>query len=165
VTSCNTKPDINKVDKTTLHVIDSIKHYYPIAHKKELNIPFRIVNTGKNTLYIDSAETSGNCIIIKNSPGGPVKPGRETFFNLQYKSEGLFGYNKHYITFVANTYPHTRHTLVFDVIIVPDEFGYGDGFDYRYEPSYNKKGGIKEAVEGDETQQGYYVDSSELKYK
>ena len=33
----NINTDKSKLPKTTLRVIDSIKHYYPIRHKKELN--------------------------------------------------------------------------------------------------------------------------------
>lgn len=144
---------------TSLMVIDSIKHYYPIRHKKELKIPYHIVNTGTEPLFINHIESSGACITITDYPKLQIPAGRQATIFLLYKSEGLFGYNKHFITFDANTIP-SRHTLIFDVVVVADEFGYGDGFDYRYEPEVNDKSALKEAVNGDETEQAYYTDSS-----
>ena len=157
ISSCSTNSNSSN---TSLHVIDSIKHYYPIRHKKELKIPYHIVNTGTKPLFISNIESSGACIVVTDYPKLQIPAGRETVIFLLFKSEGLFGYNKHYITFDANTLPVTRHTLIFDVVVVADEFGYGDGFDYRYEPEVNDKSALKEAVNGDETQQGYYTDSS-----
>lgn len=155
--SCNPK---KSTPYTSLSVIDSIKHYYPIRHKKEINIPFHIVNTGDKPLFISNIESSGGAITITDYPKLQIPAGRQATIFLLFKSEGLFGYNKHYITFDANTLPMIRHTLIFDVVVVADEFGYGDGFDYRYEPEVNDKGALKQAVNGNETQQGYYTDSS-----
>ena len=159
---CNVNTDKSKLPKTTLRVIDSIKHYYPIRHKKELNIQYKIVNTGQNPLAIYDVEASCGCT-IPEFPKGPIQAGKEGIFMIKFISEGLFGYNKHYVTFEANTPPFSHHTLIFDVVVVPDEFGYGDGFDYRYESGQNSKSALEEAVDGDETQQGYYTDSTSFK--
>jgi hypothetical protein len=163
VSSCSINVDKAKLAKTQLRVIDSVRHYYPIRHKKVLNIPYHIVNSGEKPLAIFNVESSGPCIVIKDFPKGPIQKGKDGVINVEFKSDGLFGQNQHYITFEANTPPFNKHTLVFDVLVVPDEFGYGDGFDYRYESGQNSQTSIEEAVNGDETQQGYFTDSSRAK--
>lgn len=159
VSACNVNVDKSKLPATQLRIIDSIKHYYPIRHKKELHIPYHIENTGANPLAIYNIESSGPCITIEDYPKGPVQAGKEGTINILFKSDGLFGYNKHYITFETNTPPNIKHMLIFDVLVVADEFGYGDGFDYRYENLYESKNALETAVDGDETQNGYYTDN------
>lgn len=159
---CNINPDKSKLPKTTLRVIDSIKHYYPIRHKKEIDLVYKVLNTGQNPLAIFNVEASCGCT-IPEIPKGPIQAGKIGIINIKYISEGLFGYNKHYVTFESNTPPFTKHTLIFDVVVVADEFGYGDGFDYRYEAGQNSKSALEEAVDGDETEQGYYTDSNSFK--
>ena len=52
------------------------------------------------------------------------------------------------------------HTLHFDVHVVPDALYVKDYEEIFYKEEKKKKGAVKELVDGDETQQGYYTDSS-----
>jgi hypothetical protein len=80
---------------------------------------------------------------------------------IKFDSYKSLGYSQVYVTVRANTEP-AFHTLIFDLNVVPDAH-YTKDYEELFKEREEKEGksNVKELVEGDETQAGYYIDSTE----
>lgn len=166
LSACNFGNSKKTLPKTRVHFQDSDRHYFAIPQEKELVVPFRYFNIGENPLAILEVQSSCGCAKVEY-PDRLIEPEGEGVITVTYDSYKNIGYSQVFITVIMNTEPRTMHTLIFDLNIVPDE-----GFTTDYEKTYEKykeadeAGGVKELVEGDAGEQGYYTDSSaaELNY-
>ena len=63
--SCNfRKPDLDRVKRTKMEVIDPERHYYPILRGSELTAAFQLYNRGNEPLIIYDVQASCGCIEI-----------------------------------------------------------------------------------------------------
>jgi hypothetical protein len=166
IASCNFSESKKTLTKTKVKFEDSNRHYFAIPQDKQQDVIFRYYNTGEHPLAILEVQSSCGCAKVE-FPDRLIEPEGEGDIVVHYDSYKNVGYSQVFITVVMNTEPVSMHTLVFDLNIVPDE-----GFSTDYEKTFEKHkeadeaGGVKELVEGDASEQGYYTDSSaaELNY-
>lgn len=160
-TGCSWSSDSDKIKSTKVSFKDSSRHYYPIPQGKDLNVTYFYTNTGENPLVISEVQSSCGCAKVKFTDR-PLEPGGEGNIEIAYDSYKNIGYSQVFITVIMNTTPVKMHTLVFDVNIVPEEYTMTD-----YEKTFKRQKDmspmdeLNKMVEGDETEKGYFVDSTE----
>jgi hypothetical protein len=159
VASCNFGQSKEKLKKTTVRFKDSVRHYFALPQGKQQYAHFKFYNTGKNPLAILEVQTSCGCA-VPEFPDRLIEPEGEGVISIQFDSYKYLGYSKIYVTVRANTEP-AFHTLIFDLNVVPDAH-YTKDYEEVYKEREEKEGrsNVKEMVEGDETQAGYYLDDS-----
>ncbi|MBL7772634.1 MAG: DUF1573 domain-containing protein [Chitinophagaceae bacterium] len=161
LSSCTWKSDSDNLKQTTVSFKDSSRHYYPIPQGKDLNVTFFFTNTGEHPLMISEVQSSCGCAKVKYTDR-PLEPGTEGNIEVAYDSYKNIGYSQVFITVIMNTAPVKMHTLIFDVNIVPEEYTMTD-----YEKTYKRQKDmtpldeLNKLVEGDETEKGYFIDSTE----
>ena len=157
--ACNFGQSKEKLQKTTVRFKDSVRHYFALPQGKQQNAMFKFFNTGKNPLAILEVQTSCGCA-VPEFPDRLIEPDGEGVINIQFDSHKYLGYSKVYVTVRANTEP-AFHTLIFDLNVVPDAL-YTKDYEEVYKEREEKEGNskVKEMVEGDETQAGYYLDEN-----
>ena len=141
--------------KTSLEIVDNNRHYYPILQGQELEMVFSIKNTGKHPFILTDAYTSCGCLISENSSIISIPAGKERNLLLRYNSTKNIGYVKHYVTIYGNFITSDKIEIVFDVHVVPNSLYTKD-----YEELYLEKSGgwLKNLVDGNENNKGYYMD-------
>jgi hypothetical protein len=159
VASCNFGQSKEKLKKTSVRFKDSVRHYFALPQGKQQYAHFKFYNTGKNPLAILEVQTSCGCA-VPEFPDRLIEPEGEGVISIQFDSYKYLGYSKIYVTVRANTEP-AFHTLIFDLNVVPDAH-YTKDYEEVYKEREEKEGrsNVKEMVEGDETQAGYYLDDS-----
>ncbi len=148
------KPSIENVKRTKMEVIDPERHYYPILRDSELNVAYKIYNRGVEPLIIYEVQASCGCIQV-DYPKGSIGQDDFGFITLDYDSAKNIGYVEFFITIIANTEKDIFTTIKFDVSVVTSPHYTRD-----YEEIYmeRRKEKLAGEVDGDLTQQGYYVD-------
>ena len=142
-----------RVLPTTVCVVDSIRHYYPVVAGETLNMNFMVKNTGNEPFLIDDIQPSCGC--INTSVEVKVIPPQDSIIlNFSFDSSKNVGYVRHCIRLYGNVKPRGMATLVFDVNVVPSSSDQPD-----YEEIYKKESDdmIKEMVDGKPSEKGYYV--------
>lgn len=158
---CKLNPNTDKIKPTRVSFKDSVRHYFPIPQGKDLSVFYEYKNTGDHPLAISELQSSCGCAKV-SSNSHILEPGGTGVIKVAYDSYKNIGYSQVFITVYMNTVPK-QHTLVFDVNIVPEEFSMSD-----YEKTYKRQkenslmDEVNTAVEGDETEKGYYLDSTEV---
>ncbi len=144
--------------KTTIEVEDNNRHYYPILAGDIKDLSFKITNTGSNPLIITDIITSCGCLDVNDEDETfTVPPGKERILTLSYNSAKNIGYVKHYITLYGNFEKELFKELVFDINVVPNSL-YTKDYEEMYAEEVEAKGGLKELVDGDASERGYYMD-------
>ncbi|MHB0755861.1 DUF1573 domain-containing protein [Polaribacter sp. M15] len=148
------KPDINTVRKTKMEIENPERHYYPILRGSELTAEYKLYNRGNEPLIIYDVQASCGCIEI-DYPTGSIGKDDFGFITLDYDSAKNIGYVEFYITIVANTEKDVFTTIKFDLNVVTSPH-----YTQDYEEIYlrRRKEKLAGEVDGDLTQQGYYVD-------
>ncbi|WP_010136776.1 DUF1573 domain-containing protein [Ochrovirga pacifica] len=156
---------LNSLEKTSMVVEDTLRHYYPIVRGSVLNTSFKFTNTGEKPLVIKDVIPSCGCIVV-DYPESVILPDGIGFINVAYNSRKNIGFVEAYIDIYANLDSVMKQTVVFDVNVVTHA-------DYTrdYEEMYNKyleeekSNALEKGVEGDPTQQGYFVElGGEMKF-
>lgn len=142
---------------TTIEIVDNNRHYYPILVGQELNIMFDIKNTGEHPLIVTDIITTCGCITMKGSSIKTIPAGKTGRLLLTYDSSKNIGYVKHYITLYGNILESNTREIVFDVNVVPNAL-YTKDYEELYQERKNKAGNIKDFVDGNENNKGYYID-------
>ncbi len=161
ITSCGITQNKEKLAKTKIKFKDSIRHYFAIPQGKQQTAAFRFFNIGANPLSILEVQTSCGCAKAE-FPSRLIEPEGEGVITIKFDSHKNLGYSQIFVTVRANTEPIAFHTLIFDLNVVPDAHyikDYEEVFKEHEEKEGN--GDIKIMVEGDETEAGYYLDSTE----
>ncbi len=159
--SCNWGQSKENLAKTSIRFKDSVRHYFAIPQGKEQTASFKFFNTGDNPLSILEVQTSCGCAIA-DFPSRLIEPGGEGAIVIKFNSEKNIGYSQIFVTVRANTEPMVFHTLVFDLNVVPDALYIKDYEEvFQEKEDRELKGNMKKMVEGDETEAGYYTDSTE----
>lgn len=155
LTSCNfRKPDLDKVSRTKMEVEDPERHYYPILRGSELTAAYKFYNRGNEPLIIYDVQASCGCIEI-DFPETSIGKDDFGFIVLDYDSSKNIGYVEFFITILANTEEDVFTTIKFDLNVVTSPH-----YTQDYEEIYlrRRKEKLGGEVDGDLTQQGYYID-------
>ena len=150
-----------KVLPVTVHVPDSIRHYYPIVAGDQLEFSYMLYNTGNSPLIIDDVQPSCGCISHKMN-ARIIPPGDTLKLSFTFDSSKNVGYVRHAIRLFGNILPKGIATLIFDVNIVPPSDHYSDYEEY-YKQERAAKAGVEDLVDGTNGQKGYYVDPADKK--
>lgn len=144
--------------KTSIEIDDNDRHYYPILAGQIKDVSFNIKNTGKNPLLITDVITSCGCLDVDGEKSViTIPPGKERLITFSYNSAKNVGYVKHYITLYGNFEKDLFKELVFDINVVPNAM-YTKDYEELYAEEVKKSGSIKEFVDGDANNKGYYMD-------
>ncbi|MDO6739372.1 DUF1573 domain-containing protein [Wenyingzhuangia sp. 2_MG-2023] len=156
---------MDSLEKTSMVIEDTLRHYYPIVRGSKLNTTFKFFNTGTKPLVIKEVITSCGCIVA-DFPESIILPESFGFINVEYDSKKNIGFVEGYIDIYANLDSVMKQTVVFDVNVVTHA-------DYTrdYEEMYNlyleeeKANALEKGVEGNTNQQGYFTElGGEMKY-
>jgi len=153
--SCDIRnPSIENVERTKMEIINPDRHYYPILRGSELTAVYEIYNRGNQPLIIYDVQASCGCIEI-DFPSASIGKDEIGFITVDYDSSKNIGYVEFYITIVANTEKDIFSAVKFDVSVVTSAHYTKD-----YEEIYleRRKAKLAGSVDGDLTQQGYYID-------
>lgn len=143
--------------KTTLEVVDNGRHYYPILTGQELDIVFPIKNTGTEPFILADIITSCGCITANISSIKTIPAGQERRLHLKYNSSKNIGYVEHFVTLYGNLATTDQMEIKFDSNVVPNAL-YTKDYEELYQEEKNRRGNIKDWVDGDENNKGYYID-------
>ena len=148
------KPNIENVERTKIEFLDPDRHYYPILRGSELTASYKFWNRGDNPLIIYEVQASCGCLDI-DFPTGSIGKDDFGFITVDYDSAKNIGFVEFYITIVANTENDIFNTIKFDVNVVTSPH-----YTQDYEEIYlrRRKEKLGGEVDGDLTQQGYYID-------
>jgi len=153
--SCNLrKPDIEKVKKTKMEVVDPERHYYPILRGSKLSASYKIYNKGNEPLIIYDVQASCGCIDVSFSKSS-IGINEYGFINVDYDSAKNIGYVEFYIMIRANTEKNIFTTIKFDLNVITSAH-YTKDYEEIY---FERKEKTGTSVDGDLTQQGYYLDN------
>ena len=157
ITSCFRKPDIDNVRRTKMEIIDPERHYYPILRGSELSSVYKVFNRGNEPLIIYDVQASCGCIDI-DFPSGSIGKDDFGFITLDYDSAKNIGYVEFYVTIRANTEKDIFTTVKFDLTVVTSPH-----YTQDYEEIYleRRKAKLMGEIDGDLTQQGYYIDDAQ----
>lgn len=143
--------------KTTIEIEDNKRHYYPVLAGQMLDVVFKIKNTGENPLIVTDIITSCGCLKLDGKNVFSVPPGKERLLTLSYNSSKNVGYVEHYVTLYGNFKNKEKEELIFDVNVVPNAL-YTKDYEELYQEEKDKDGALKDFVDGDESNKGYYMD-------
>lgn len=158
--SCNfRKPNLDRVKRTKMEVIDPERHYYPILRGDELTAAFQLYNRGDEPLIIYDVQASCGCIEI-SFPETSIGKDDFGYIVLDYDSAKNIGYVEFFITILANTEGDVYTTIKFDLNVVTSAH-----YTQDYEEIYlqRRKENLGGEVDGDLTQQGYYTDDQDTR--
>ena len=147
---------IKEFNPKSMHIKDSIRHYYPIKQGQQLDIMFTVTNTGAAPLIISEMQPSCGCIILDKSSHIIIPEDGIRQFKATYNSIKNVGEVIHRIRIYGNMLPHGRAELKFDVNVVPDA-DYTRDYEELYQEFNTKNGIVREMVDGKESELGYYV--------
>lgn len=127
--SCNNNSGTHKlntdiIDPENPPVItfkDSVYSFGDISQGQIVKYSFEFTNTGKSDLIIQSVRGSCGCTVPKNWPEDPIKPGNGGKIEVQFDSEGKRGFQRVYITILANTKPTKTEVFMKGNVIAPNE--------------------------------------------
>ncbi len=151
IISCEFKE--NLVD---VKIIDPVRHYYPIVQGQQLNIIIELKNESDYPFKITDILTSCGCVVLKKGTFDVIPAQSTGFVELTYNSNKNIGLVNHYIYFYGNLNKVDKLETNFDVHVVPDAL-YTPDYEELYRKEVEKKGGIKNMVDGNENEKGYYV--------
>ena len=144
-----------KVEPTTVEVVDRIRHYYPVVQGEKVNLDYELTNTGKKPLVIKDIQPSCGCI-VEGETEKMILPGKSVKLKFIYNSIKNIGYVQHVVRIFGNIQPKGVLELIFDVNIVPNS-DYTRDYEENYARELEKEG-IKNSVDGNTSERGYYVD-------
>lgn len=116
------------VRPTSVIVLDSVRHYFPIIQGEEMTMSFRIANVGKEPLVLTDVMPSCGCIAVDENLKKVVLPGKETKLYFKFNSSKYSGYVSHKIRLFGNIKPKGIAVISFDINVVPL---YGSAPDYE----------------------------------
>ena len=145
-----------KVNPTTVEIKDPDRHYYAILQGQELELLYSILNTGEDPLIIREIQPSCGCMIVDKEDHDIILPHKKGYVRIKYNSTKNVGYVRHYIRIYGNFEKKGMVELTFDVNVVPDA-DYTRDYEELFRASNIKNGIVNEAVDGKESERGYYV--------
>ena len=160
LTSCK-----HTVKTTTVEIVDSVRHYYPVIMGQVLKVKMEVHNTGTEPLIIDDIQPSwGSFVDDENNDDtgeegsvyGIIPAGKKATFYLDYRTKMNSGEVSHTVRLYGNISPKGVKELNFDVNIVPPASA-----DIDYEENNNRAREhtetIRGLIDGKQQERGYYV--------
>ena len=144
------------IGMTTVHVPDSVRHYYPVLAGEILNLSFLLENTGDQPLIIRDIQTSCGCIVPELDTH-MLLPGKQVRLLFKYESAKNVGYVDHTIRIYGNIKPTGICKLKFDINVVTHA-DYTRDYEELYKEAVERSNIIRGLVDGDESEKGYWTD-------
>ena len=143
------------VGMTTVHVPDSVRHYYPVLAGEVLSISYLLENTGDQPLVIRDIQASCGCIVPRLD-SRMLLPGKQMRLLFKYESAKNLGYADHTIRIYGNIEPGGMCQLKFDVNVVPPA-DYTRDYEELYKEAVERSDMVRGLVDGSEQEKGYWV--------
>lgn len=143
-------------------VIDPIRHYYPVVQGQKLNIVVKLENRSDFPFKITDIQTSCGCILLKEGILDVVPAQSTGIIELTYDSNKNIGLVNHFIYIYGNLKKVDRLICDFDLHVVPDAL-YTPDYEELYRKQVEAEGGVKNMVEGNENEKGYYLSADDSK--
>lgn len=148
--------------KADVVVIDPVRHYYPVVQGQKLNIVVKLENKSDFPFKITDIQTSCGCIILKEGILDVVPAQSTGIIELTYDSNKNIGLVNHFIYVYGNLNKVDRLVCDFDLHVVPDAL-YTPDYEELYRKQVEAEGGVKNMVEGNENEKGYYLSADDSK--
>lgn len=141
--------------RTTISVVDPVRHYSPILFGQVLEVVYTIENTGNEPLFVTDIHVSGGCELSSKTSVKVLPVKGKGYVHVLYDSRKNIGYVKNYVTIYANFQSGEKKELTFDLNVVPNAHYTKD-----YEEVYKEKERtfIEELVDGSENERKYIVE-------
>jgi LEA14-like dessication related protein len=141
-------------------VIDAIRHYYAVVQGQKLNIVVKLENKSDFPFKITDIQTSCGCIILKEGILDIVPAQSTGILELTYDSNKNIGLVNHFIYIYGNLKKTDKLICDFDLHVVPDAL-YTPDYEELYRKQVEAEGGVKNMVEGNENEKGYYLSAGD----
>ncbi len=126
------------VKPTSLIVLDSVRHYYPLLQGQVVDMSFRVANIGDEPLVFTDIMPSCGCIATDASLNKVILPGKEEKLYFKFNTLKYTGYVKHSIRLFGNIKPSGMAVITFDLVVVPP-YDYGPDYEEHYWHEDDKK--------------------------
>lgn len=143
-------------------VIDPIRHYYPVVQGQKLSIIVKLENKSDFPFKITDIQTSCGCIVLKEGILDVVPAQSTGIIELTYNSNKNIGLVNHFIYVYGNLKKVDKLICDFDLHVVPDAL-YTPDYEELYRKEVEAEGGLKNMVEGNENEKGYYLSTGDSK--
>lgn len=151
-----------KLGVTQIVVEDSIRHYYAMLQGTQLEMLWRIANVGDEPLVLRDIQPSCGCVIADPQEHYVIPPGREMLLRFLFDSGKNTGYVQHTIRLYGNIAPDGIACLIFDTNVVAPALGTPDYEEFhRTSDQFDIVVGVKELIDGNEAERGYWIDRGE----
>jgi hypothetical protein len=141
-------------------IVDPVRHYYPIVQGQELKIVVELENKSDYPFKITDILTSCGCVVLKKGTFNVIPAQSKGFVELTYNSNKNIGLVNHFIYIYGNLNKKNKLVADFDVHVVPDAL-YTPDYEELHRKEVEKELGLKDMVEGEENEKGYYTSSSD----
>ena len=139
-------------------ITDPDRHYYPLIQGDILKINYEIENISDEPLVIKEIQSSCGCIVPYDDLPIMVLPNKKSYVKLAYNSIKNMGHVKHQIYLYGNFTDSIYRQLNFDTNVVP-QADYLHDYEELYQEQEEKYGtSIKDLVDGNSSEKGYYTD-------
>ena len=145
------------VNPTRLKPFELIRLVNSTPQGEALKILFEIENTSNNPLFIQEIQTTCGCIIPKNELPIVILPHRMGTIHLAYNTIKNTGYVSHNVYCYGNFKDVDYAEMTFDTNIVP-QADYVRDYEELWQEQRKKGVTVREFVDGDMTQKGYYTE-------
>lgn len=146
-----------EVGSTSLLILDSVRHYYPVVMGEDLELVYRIANIGTEPLVITDIQPSCGCVVTDGETEAIIPPGQETKLSFKFDTNKNVGYVHHTIRIFGNITPSGMAQMTFDCNVVPPTNSSVD-YEENWHERKAKELAVKELVDGKTGQKGYWTD-------
>ena len=150
-TSCK-----KRVGMTTVAIVDSVRHYYPVLTGQVITLSYELENTGDQPLIIRDIQPSCGCI-EPQLDSKMVLPGKKVRLLFKYESAKNIGYVQQVIRVHGNIKPNGIAKMLFDINVVPNA-DYTRDYEELYKEAVERSAMVRGLVDGDEKEKGYWTD-------
>ena len=150
-TSCK-----KRVGMTTVAIVDSVRHYYPVLTGQVITLSYELENTGDQPLIIRDIQPSCGCI-EPQLDSRMVLPGKKVRLLFKYESAKNIGYVQQVIRVHGNIKPNGIAKMLFDINVVPNA-DYTRDYEELYKEAVERSAMVRGLVDGDEKEKGYWTD-------
>lgn len=156
LTACYEK----ELEPADIHIIDPVRHYYPVMQGEIMGVTFEMENLSDNPLFIKEVQTTCGCVVSRDDLPIIVLPHKHGFVHLKFNTIKNSGYADHFVYCYGNFKDTTVVELEFDTNVVPRGNTSRDYEELWREQAGITGTGIRDAVDGKTGQRGYYTDQS-----